>query len=59
LNLFTTPNPLLKQEGEFLNRAHQIFPLLKQEGEFLNVHIKYSPSCFRRGLGVVKRFDVL
>jgi hypothetical protein len=21
--------------------------------------IKYSPSCFRRGLGVVKGFDVL
>jgi hypothetical protein len=31
-NLFTTPNPLLKREGEFLNGAHQIFPLLFQEG---------------------------
>jgi hypothetical protein len=31
-NLFTTPNPLLKQEGEFLNGGHQIFPLLFQEG---------------------------
>jgi hypothetical protein len=30
--LFTTPNPLLKQEGEFLNGGHQVFPLLFQEG---------------------------
>jgi ankyrin repeat protein len=30
--LFTTPCPLLKQEGEFLSRGHQIFPLLFQEG---------------------------
>jgi peptide/nickel transport system substrate-binding protein len=30
--LFTTPCPLLKQEGEFLNRRHQVFPLLFLEG---------------------------
>jgi hypothetical protein len=31
-NLFTTPNPLLKQEGEYLMFAIQEFPLLFQEG---------------------------
>jgi hypothetical protein len=30
--LFTTPNPLLKQEGEYLMCAIQEFPLLFQEG---------------------------
>jgi hypothetical protein len=32
LSLFTTPNPLLKQEGEYLMFALQEFPLLFQEG---------------------------
>jgi hypothetical protein len=31
-NPFTTPNPLLKQEGEYLMSAIQEFPLLFQEG---------------------------
>jgi hypothetical protein len=43
LESFYHPQPPPEQEGEFLNSGHQNIP----------------PSCFRRGLGVVKRFEFL
>jgi hypothetical protein len=56
--LFTTPDPLLKQEGELLAELAVGGRKTQHQGQIFKVATLPTatkpPSCFRRGLGVVK-----